>query len=58
MRLGRCTRNAISSLPVQPDVADVDLRGRTNFLHEPELLLEPIEPIARPRERHETRQLR
>ena len=39
------------------DVADVELRGRTDFLHEAELVTQPIEPIARPRERRERRQL-
>ncbi len=40
------------------DIAHIELRGRPDFLHEPKLALEPIEPIARPRERHEARQLR
>ena len=38
------------------DVPDVVLRRGTDFLREAELVIQPIEPIARPRERHDRRQ--
>ena len=38
-------------------VAHVEPRGAADFLHESKLVLQPIETIVRPRERHELRQL-
>ena len=49
-------RDELSAGPA--DVADLQPRGRSDFLHEAELLLEPIEPIPRPRQRRKPRQLR
>ena len=40
------------------DVADIELRCRTDFLHEAELISQPVEAIPRPRQRREARQFR
>ena len=58
MRLGRCTRNAISSSPVQPTSPTSSCAAGPTSCTNRNSSLQPIEPIARPRERHEAWQLR
>ena len=58
MRLGRMHAECDQLVAGPTHVADVEPRGRADFLHEAELLTQPIETIARPRQRRDPRQLR